>query len=140
MTTLTGLYTQAEAQGIEVYYFPLRASKALSTPDMDIAIDVDKLDTSYEEVVCLAHEMGHCATGSFYTVGSTQTVIGRCEERANRWAYKMLVPMEELIAALKAGITESYELAELFDVTEDFVSESIRYYGAACAWGGDRLS
>ncbi len=76
----------------------------------------------------LAHELGHCETGAFYSLDSAAETRGRCENRANRWAIKTLVPADELLSALQGGITDLWALAEHFDVTEDFMSKAVDYY------------
>lgn len=128
MSTLSRLYEEADRKGIQIYYFPMRSITAISTPDNVIAIDVDKLDGTYAEAACLAHEMGHCETGGFYTVNTSCVVRARCEERANRWAYKKLIPYAELRAALDSGITLLHELSEYFEVPEGIVEKSVAYY------------
>jgi len=128
---LGALYAAAEAQGLEIYRFPMRRSAAVSTPDGCIGIDTDKLETSAAEKVCLAHEMGHCLTGSFYRVDTPLALRGRAEERADRWAIRRLVPLRELRAALRGGCTRPDELAERFGVPEEFLFKAVRYYREA---------
>ena len=82
MTRLQGLYATADGLGLQICYFPMGQLTAISTPDGFIGMDVDKLENTAEETVCLAHEMGHCLTGSFYTVESSLCQRRRCEERA----------------------------------------------------------
>lgn len=130
MTALTSLYNTAEAMGLDVYYFPMRERAAVSTPDGAIGIDVDKLESSAEEAVCLAHEMGHCLTGSFYRTDTPLMLRGRAEERADRWAVRRLVPLRELRRALRAGLRAD-ELAEHFGVPEFFIYKAVRYYHEA---------
>ena len=132
MTPLQKLYETADGQGLQVCYFPMRQSCALSTPDGFIGMDVDKLENSAGELVCLAHEMGHCLTGSFYTTDSDACQRRRCEERADRWAIRRLVPLEDLQHALAAGLTRPFELAEYFSVPEEFLQKCLRYYRDAC--------
>ena len=68
-----------------------------------------------DETVKLAHEMGHCATGSFY----------------NRWAYRRLIPPEALEEAFRRGLREPWELAKHFNVTEPFLRGALEYYRQA---------
>ncbi len=93
-----------------------------------IGIDRRKM-TEAEKTVYMAHEMGHCMTGSFYNRYSRFDVISRHEYRANKWAIKKLVPEDELIEAFENGIIEIWELAERFDVTEDFMKKACEFYG-----------
>ncbi len=130
MTRLQRLYDTADRLGLQICYFPMQNSTAISTPDGFIGMDVDKLENSAGELVCLAHEMGHCMTGSFYTLDSDLHQRRRCEERADRWAICRLVPLNELKTALKQGLPP-HELAELFGVSEEFLTKCLRYYREA---------
>ena len=131
MTRLQGLYETADGLGLQICHLPMERLTAISTPDGFIGMDVNKLEDSARESVCLAHEMGHCLTGSFYTVDSSLQQRQRCEERADRWAMGQLVPLEELKAALKSGLTRPHELAEHFGVPEEFLIRCIQYYKEA---------
>ena len=127
MTQLQRLYETADGLGLQICYFPMEKLTAISTPDGFIGMDVDKLEDSARETACLAHEMGHCLTGSFYTVDSSLCQQRRCEERADRWAIRQLVPLEDLKRALEMGL-RPHELAELFGVPEDFLRRCVYYY------------
>ena len=39
-----------------------------------------------------------------------------------------MLPLSQLKAVLHTGITEVKELANLFELTEEFVTEALRYY------------
>lgn len=129
--TLLSLYDLAAENKIDVYYYPLRHMKSISTPEA-IGVDVDMLSSSREEKECLAHELGHCMTGSFYRVNTLET-RGRMEERANRWAYKTVLPLSELQEALQNGITEPWELAEYFELPQKFIEKALCYYKSQSA-------
>lgn len=131
MTRLQGLYETADGLGLQICYFPMGQITAISTPDGFIGMDVDKLENTAEETVCLAHEMGHCLTGSFYTVESSLCQQRRCEERADRWAMGRLVPLEELKGLLEHGVTRPDELAEHFGVPERFLRKCVQFYKEA---------
>lgn len=78
--------------------------------------------------VHLAHELGHCRTGAFYNIHSAQDIRQKHENRADKWAIKKLVPKDELDKAVSRGITEPWELAEYFDVTEEFMRKALCWY------------
>ncbi len=124
--TLTNLYAIADRNNIDVDYFPFKGLISMSAPGM-IAINTDKLETVAEETVHLSHELGHCMTGSFYRIDTLET-RGRMEERANRWAYKTVLPLSELQEALRSGITQAWELAEYFDLPQKFIEKALYYY------------
>ena len=127
MTRLTDLYRKAEELDIRVIQFPMASLRAVSTPDNFIGIDPDKLEDR-EELVCLAHEMGHCATGSFYTSDATVLDRTRQEQRADRWAIRQLVPLEELKNLLRSGVHRWDVAAEHFQVTEEFMRKAVAFY------------
>lgn len=94
--TLLELYDLAEKENIEVDNFPMREATAVSFPKGWIAINKNKKMTVAEEKFHLAHELGHCMTGSFYNIYSQYDVKSRHENRANRWAMEKLIPVEKL--------------------------------------------
>ena len=130
MTHLQRLYETADGLGLQICYFPMENNTAISTPDGFIGMDVDRLENSAGELVCLAHEMGHCLTGSFYTLDSDLCQRQRCEERAHRWAVETLVPLQDLKRALEMGL-RPHELAEVFGVTEEFLEKCLWDYREA---------
>ncbi len=127
MTRLSEMYRKAEELEIQVLQLPMASLQAVSTPDNFIGIDPDKLEDR-EELVCLAHEMGHCATGSFYTSETPILDRTRLEQRADRWAIRQLVPLEELKSLLRSGECRWDEAAEHFQVTEDFMRKAVAFY------------
>lgn len=132
MTNLPLLYRIAEQDGIEVDCYDLHKRDALSYLDDDglcyIAINPLMLASGIDEKTKLAHELGHCETGSFYNQYTPHDVRQKHENRADKWAIKKLVPKDELQEAVSAGYTQVWELAELFDVTEDFMRKAINWH------------
>lgn len=127
---LSELYQLAEDNQIEVDYYPMRQATSLSFPEGWIAIDVDKLRDTAEEKACLAHELGHCLTGSFYNIYSSCDIRSKREARAQRWAIQHLIPPQALEEAVAAGLTQPWELAEYFGVPESFVREAEEWYAS----------
>lgn len=125
MVDLMGLYRLADENGITVDAFPLRTREALSIMDRDgscyIAIDPTKLRSPRDETAKLAHELGHCRTGSFYNQWATCDVRKKHENRADKWAIEHLVPREELQEAVTAGFSDLWSLSEYFSVSEEFM-------------------
>ena len=132
MTTLLELYRYAEGQNIRVDAFPLGKTESLSLRRGDggscIAIDPFAVRDTADEKTKLAHELGHCMTGAFYTVQSGADVRVRCENRADKWEVRALVPEQALREAVAAGHYEVWDLAEHFGVTEDLMRKAIRLY------------
>lgn len=132
MTELLTLYRQAESRGIPVYHLPLKLVGSLSVMDADgqcyIGMDVQHRLSDAEQRVRLAHELGHCLTGSFYTRSGSCELRRSCELRADRYAVRELIPEAELSQALRQGVTEPWELAELFGVDEPTVQKALCLY------------
>lgn len=63
---LIDLYRLADQYGVSIDNFPMRDSVAISFPQGWIAVDFERLQNSMEIKECIAHEMGHIETGSFY--------------------------------------------------------------------------
>ena len=74
------------------------------------------------------HEMGHYHTNAYYNFESKFELKCRKEYRAQRWAVMHYLPLEELLDATHKGNTETYELAEYFDVTEEFIIAALDIY------------
>lgn len=132
MSSLDGLYDLAEEENIEVLAVSLPIIGAVSAMRQNgkcyIGIDPFCLETTSDECVRLAHELGHCVTGSFYNIHAACDVRAKHEYAADKWAIKKLVPEDELEEAVKHGFTESWELSEYFDVTVPFMQKAMNYY------------
>ena len=125
--TLNQLYNIADKNNISVYHFPLSPVKSMSVPG-NIGIDVNQVETLAEEKESFAHELGHCMKNAFYTGKSSYELRSQKEYRADKWAVQTLLPYNELLIALKKGITEIWEIAEYFDVTENIVKKALKIY------------
>lgn len=134
MTNLIDLYQFAELKGHAVYWYSCKDSRIISMSVMDtdgdcaIALDPYKISTTTEEKRVLAHELGHCETGSFYNQYAACDIRQKHENRADKWAIHHLIPKDDLQKAFSAGYTTIWELAEYFDVTEEFMEKVICLY------------
>lgn len=126
------LYIYADNHGIEVNWFDLAQAPSLSVPlpggSCAVAINPWKMDTLAAETVSLAHELGHCETGSFYNQAATLDVRQKHENRADKWAIRQLIPADALDQAVADGYTELWQLAEYFGVTEEFMKKAVCLY------------
>lgn len=126
------LYDFAKKQNIEVMSYPLPYNGSMSvmtdTGACFVGMDEAVLDGDVRERVHLAHELGHCATGSFYNIYAKADTRQRHENRADKWAIRRLVPVQALDDAVAEGCTELWALAERFGVTETFMRKAVCYY------------
>lgn len=131
MKELKSLYRLAEKRNIEIINLPLPETASMSIELQDvcyIGIDNAVLDTNAEERTHLAHELGHCITGSFYNRHTQFDIRQRHENRADKWAVRRLIPPESLDDAVAEGHTELWDLAEFFGVTEEFMKKAVCLY------------
>lgn len=132
MKELRSLYRLAERRGIEIIPFSLPETGSLSIQDEDgtcyIGMDEGHNCTEAEERTHLAHELGHCVTGSFYSRYTAVDSRQRHENRADKWSVRRLIPKSDLDEAIAAGYTELWELADFFGVTEDLIKKAVCLY------------
>ncbi|MBE6574327.1 MAG: ImmA/IrrE family metallo-endopeptidase [Ruminococcaceae bacterium] len=129
MTSLD-LLKYAESKGIIIEYSKLPEVGSCAV-DLDglCVIGIDDRDmTEAEKRVHLAHELGHCETGAFYNMYSPVDNRSKNEYKANAWAIKKILPKERMLDAFKNGLTEKWQLAEEFSVTEEFIVKAFNYY------------
>ncbi|MBU2703651.1 Zn-dependent peptidase ImmA (M78 family) [Sporomusaceae bacterium BoRhaA] len=90
-----------------------------------------------EKRCIMAEELGHHFTSAgiciprnreFYCY-SERTEITRTEYKALKWAANYLIPEHDLLDAIKSGLYEPWELAEHFDVTNEFAAFRLRLFG-----------
>lgn len=128
---MTDLHQIADDAGIRIEYCRIPLNESISVEDVDgdfILMDCGLINARPKERVHLAHELGHCIKGAFYNPYAALDIREKHEKRATRWAIQKLIPWRELENAVSAGVTEIWELAEAFDITEDFVRKAIDYY------------
>ena len=132
MYSVPALYRTAAQQNIEILPFPMKENGSMSILREDgrccIGADPQVLDGGVQERVHIGHELGHCLTGSFYNRYSPYDLRQRHENKANKWAIRVLVPVEELDDAIAEGCCELWALAERFGVTEAFMKKAICLY------------
>lgn len=88
-----------------------------------------KLKMSRAEMTyCIAHEMGHYHTGTYYTLYSPLQIKEKYEYQADVWMVKFLIPPDELRQAIDKGYTEPWQLAEYFDVPECVILRAAYIY------------
>lgn len=98
-------------------------------------IILDKILHSFPRLhrCVLAEEIGHYFTTIdtnlliAYTSYANQIKLTRAERKAMQFATNLLIPNQELTDALDKGYRNYYELAEYFDVTEDFIRHKLDF-------------
>lgn len=128
----SALYDLARQQNIPVMTYPMPYNGSMSVMDEGgqcyVGMDEAVLDGGALETVHLAHELGHCLTGSFYSIHTAVDSRRRHEVRADKWAIERLIPVEALDDAIASGCHSLWELAEHFGVTEQFIRKAVCWH------------
>lgn len=127
---LNKLYNLTEKENIKTYNYNI--------PDVfGMFINIEKINaivlrknlSQYEEKSTLAEELGHYYYDATYPVCcSDLQLISKQEYRARKWAYNVLIPVEDLVSALKNGLDNIDVLSDYFEVPKLFMSQCIDYY------------
>lgn len=127
---LNKLYNLTEKENIKIYNYNI--------PDVfGMFINIEKINaivlrknlSQYEEKSTLAEELGHYYYDATYPVCcSDLQLISKQEYRARKWAYNVLIPIEDLVSALKNGLDNIDVLSDYFEVPKLFMSQCIGYY------------
>ena len=70
---------------------------------------------------------GHYYCNALYYINSSKEFKDKCEHRAKKWSYSVLVPLEKLKERIKQG-SNLYELADYFDVDVKYMIDCIDFY------------
>ena len=130
-TEITDLYDDLRKNDATLCLYPIGFVDA-ATIEMDkryaVFVDPDYFSSIKEMKEAIAHEAGHCATGCTHKVSSSLDLIEKHEYKADRWAIEKYLPFDEINKAVKAGYTETWELADYFDVSEQAIKKALSYY------------
>ena len=95
--------------------------------DGNVAINTS-VSNSMEKSCVLAEELGHHHT-SVGNILDMNDIRNRKQERQARlWGYNKLIGLTGIIKAFQAGCQSCHEMAELLDVTEEYLQECIDCY------------
>lgn len=124
------MYKIAENEKIDVLNYKWNSSKA-KIFEIDnkyyIALDTNQIDTAIEEKEILAEELGHYYCNALYYLNSDDVQKKKCEYRAMKWAYSILVPLQKLKEKLKQGFNLC-DLADYFNVDLKYMIDCIDFY------------
>jgi len=124
------LYQLAESEGVRVFTHMIDGGSASAAVGGEycVALDPCALENSDIERMHLAHELGHCMTGSFYNPYALLDIREKHERKANVWAYKRVVPLDRLVECFKQGLTEPWQMEDVFDLPARFIRQAMEYY------------
>lgn len=121
------LHKEAEHRGISIYEKPLPARLKGLYADNIIWINRG-IPTVTERTCILAEELGHYHTSAGNILDQSDIRSRKQERTARQWAYEKLVPLEKIIKAHHARVSNRHELAEFLGVTEPFLQSALDRY------------
>lgn len=127
MSNYENLISLAHSKGINIIESDLGIDKPFGKCIGNLIIINNRVNEC-EKLCVLYEELGHFNL----TVGdiTEQSDLNnrKQESIARRWSYEKLISPEDIINAIISGIDNIYDLAEILNVTEDFLIKSIEHY------------
>lgn len=111
-----------------MWHVKLKNNFAIAFFDNFLVIDRSKCKTAAQERTVLAHEAGHYMSGAFYRAYSPFEVKEQAEHRAFAASVEKYLPVNEILNCYKMGMTENWEIAEYFNLEEEFVEKAVHYW------------
>lgn len=90
-------------------------------------IYINKNLTPQKKHEIIGEEIAHFNVNDGDILDQSKSINRKFEGYARRHSYEMLIPIEELKKITYDGI-QIHEIAQHFEVTEDFVKKALRYY------------
>lgn len=131
MQCLNEVYLKIKNAGIELFDFKIKNYDAATIKygeTYGIFADFCEFSDLKSEFIAMAHEYGHCISGTTHKIYSPYELIEQHENRANRAAVHEFLPYEMLLEALNNGNGELWQIAEYLDMPERFVEQAIELY------------
>lgn len=120
------LLEEAHQEGLIVREKPLKYNNG-RIKGKRIAIRKD-IETNTEKACVLAEELGHHHTSVGNILDVTDIRNRKQERQARLWGYNKLIGLTGIIRAFRAGCQSRHEMADLLDVTEEYLQECIDCY------------
>ncbi len=124
------MYKIAENEKIDILNFEWTNTKARIF-EIDnsyyIGLDNKQINNTIEEKEILAEELGHYYCNALYKLDTDKILKNKCERRALKWAYSVLVPLQKLKEKIKQGFN-LYDLADYFNVDCKYMYDCINFY------------
>lgn len=92
-----------------------------------IAINTS-VDSTAQRSCVIAEELGHHHTSVGNIIDMTDIQNRKQERQARLWGYNKMIGLTGIIKAFQTGCQSRHEMAELLDVTEEYLQECIDCY------------
>lgn len=127
MSNYENLISLAHSKGINIIESDLGIDKPFGKCIGNLIIINNRVNEC-EKLCVLYEELGHFNLTVGDITDQNDLNNRKQESIARRWSYEKLISPEDIINAIISGIDNIYDLAEILNVTEDFLIKSIEYY------------
>lgn len=128
MTRYEKLLDEISSDGIEVIEFDF-TNEDLHGLYADGFIAINKRLSTSEKVLTAYEEWGHSKVNCGNILNQENLNNRKQEVTARRWAYEKFMPVEKFIELIvEHRPTDTWELLEILDVSQSYLSELINYY------------
>lgn len=129
MNNIESLLDKAYSDNINVIEdYNFNNSKNIKGLYIDNTILLKNGLSNKEKNCILAEELGHHYTTNGDIIDTKQIVNQKAEQKARRWAYDDRIGLRGLIKAYENNCKTKFEIAELLDVTEEFLNDALEAY------------
>ena len=127
MSNYENLISLAHSKGINIIESDLGIDKPFGKCIGNLIIINNRVNEC-EKLCVLYEELGHFNLTVGDITDQSDLNNRKQESIARRWSYEKLISPEDIINAIISGIDNIYDLAEILNVTEDFLIKSIEHY------------
>ena len=127
MSNYENLISLAHSKGINIIESDLGIDKPFGKCIGNLIIINNRVNEC-EKLCVLYEELGHFNLTVGDITDQNDLNNRKQESIARRWSYEKLISPEDIFNAIISGIDNIYDLAEILNVTEDFLIKSIEHY------------
>lgn len=131
MFCLSDFYNYCKENDVDVIAFnrlPAAAATVRYCGDYSVGLNFERIKTTRQLRTVVMHESGHLRTGALHKVDSPFQLVEQNEYRADADSFQKYLPPDEIRAAMRSGYTETWQLAEYFDLEEDYIKKALHYW------------
>lgn len=131
MFSTSDFYSYCRSHNVDVIPFdrlPAEATTVRYHGMYAVGLNFRRLQTVRQICTAMLHESGHLHTGALHKVDSPFQLVEQSEHRADADAIRRCLPVSEIQQAMRNGYTEAWQLADYFDLDEDYIKKALHYW------------
>ena len=133
MDPLQSFYEYCAANDVDVMAYPRLPADACTVRDHGyycVVLNPEALNTFRRLRTAAIREEGHLRTGALHKVDSPYQLVAQSEHRANAASFRRYLPPNKIRAAMRSGYTDPWQLADYFDLEEEYIKKALHYWTA----------